>query len=63
MLAKLLRHYENDYGIIGRLLNELRLRRDIARLDNQAGKLGSSPAQIKNNLDPNWGPNRARINY
>jgi hypothetical protein len=33
-----------------RLLNELRLRRDIARPDNQVGKLGSSPAQINNNL-------------
>jgi hypothetical protein len=33
-----------------RLLNELRLRRDIARLGNQVGKLGSSPAQIKNKL-------------
>ena len=36
--------------IYSRLLNELRLRRDIARPDNQVGKLGSSPAQINNNL-------------
>ena len=33
-----------------RLLNELRLRRDIARPDNQVGKLGSRPAQINNSL-------------
>jgi hypothetical protein len=33
-----------------RLLNELRLRRDIARPDNQVDKLELSPAQIYNNL-------------